>query len=668
MAKKSSENPAESLREQGKTAYFRREFKTAFELFEKAAELNDAEALCRLGEFYDDFGHGFPVDFKNARALYEKSYALGFARAGTQLSTLLEDNLAGMRDKKKADELLDEACNRDDPLAKVIKALKTDDEEEGLRLFLEAEADEAFVREFGKFSALVKFTAKTDLTPKEYDKELKKLVKNFQSQAKNVVNDSAFNLLCAVVLSGQDDDAAEMFFRKSAENGPSRSKAECAYFLWSHGKKGAGKLALESVEQSRSTKGMLALGACYLDGSEMPQKAEDAEFWLKKALTESDPEVEAKVIALAEYWLGRLELDLRDNPEAAQNYFRQSAEHGNTGAGIMLCKILFSQDNPEAFEWAQKLAEDNVWQGVSVLASCYRDGLGVKKDYQKFVEYVRKLDENDIADGTYMLATAYQNGLGIPENKDKAIRLFKRADKLGDKDAATQIADIYFHQNPPAPQTFKWAKKGVENESDGAMLILACCYRDGIGTERDPEEELRWNLESAAYGNAVGSFNAGLIYYSQDKYTQARDLLTSAYEKGCINAAAILSKCEFEDEDGDKAAALKWAKIAIEKNDAGGYPVLGACYFHGTGGVKRNRARAIELWRKGAALGDHHCRRLLEDEKEEAPAPLAEQSEAPGKSADSGSQDHVFCVHCGFKNPGFAKFCCACGKKIESEK
>ena len=41
MAKKSSENPAESLREQGKTAYFRREFKTAFELFEKAAELKE---------------------------------------------------------------------------------------------------------------------------------------------------------------------------------------------------------------------------------------------------------------------------------------------------------------------------------------------------------------------------------------------------------------------------------------------------------------------------------------------------------------------------------------------------------------------------------------------------------------------------------------------------
>ena len=86
MAKKSSETPAESLRQQGKTAYFRCDFKTAFELFEKAAELNDAEALCRLGEFYDDFGHGFTVDFKKARALYEKSYALGFARAGTQLS------------------------------------------------------------------------------------------------------------------------------------------------------------------------------------------------------------------------------------------------------------------------------------------------------------------------------------------------------------------------------------------------------------------------------------------------------------------------------------------------------------------------------------------------------------------------------------------------------
>lgn len=672
MSKKSYESAAESLREQGKSAYFKRKFKTAFAYFEKAAELGDAEAQCRLGEFYDDFGYGFPVDFKKARELYEKSYAQGFMRAGAQLSTLYEDNLAGMRDKKKAEALLDAVCKSDDSIAKFFKALRMLDTESGQSLLREVETDAEFVREFGRLSPLADFVAQDKLPPKERSAALKKLVKNLREQAKHVVSDSAFYFVCGMLLNGEDDDAAEVFLRKSAENGTAEFKAECAYFLWLHGKKGAGTLALESLEQARSIKGMITLGACYLDGSEMPQKEEEAEYWLKNAIKESDPESDKSEIALAEYWLGRLELEMRGNPDLAENYFRSAAEKENEYAAVFLCKLLFSRENPEAFARAEKLADAGAWQGVSVLASCYRDGLGVKKDYSKFLELARRLDEGEISDGTYMLATAYRSGLGVPADIEKAIEIFKRAEKLGDRDAASQIADIYFHSTPADSRAFKWAKKGVEYKDDNAMLILACCYRDGIGTRKNEEKELEWNLQAAEHGNAVGAFNAGLIFYIRDEFRRARELLTFAYENECSPAAAILSKCEFEDGDGDKDAAKKWAEIAIKNEDPAGYPVLGACYLHGVGGVKRDRKRAVELWKKGACLGDKHCARLLEDENETVPAPLTEKQETPQESEPQNAPEsadaagtQIFCVHCGTGNPGFAKFCCVCGKKLE---
>lgn len=676
MAKKSSSDSASALLAAGKKAYFKRDFKAAFPLFEKAAELGDAEAQCRLGEFYDDFGHGFPVDFKKARELYEKSYAQGFFRAGAQLSTLFEDNQAGMRDKKKAAELLDEACSHDNPLAKFFKAIKTIAEENhatSRKLFLEAEEDEEFVREFGKLSPLTEFAKKTEEAPEEHEKELEKLVKNFREQAKRVVNDSGFNLLCALILSGEDDDAAETFFRKAAENGPSSTKAECAYFLWLRGKKGAGPLALEAVENLQSVKGMLTLGVCYLDGTDMPKKTDEAEFWLKKAIKTADKEDDIEEIALAEYWLGRLELEFRDEIEAAQKYFRMAAEKGCEQAMIFLCKILFSREDPETFEWAQKLAAGKYWEGDSYLASCYRDGIGVKKDHEKFVELARKLNENDIPDGTYMLATAYRNGLGVPADTEKAIEIFKRAEKLGDTDAAGQIAEIYFHREPADPRAFKWAKKGAEKENDLAMIILACCYRDGIGVEHDEDSELEWNLHAAEHGNPVGAFNAGLIHYGRDEYAQARELLSSAYEIGIKDAASVLARCEFEDSDGDDEAALRWAKIAVKNNNSDGYPVLGACYYNGRGGVKRNRARAVELWRKGGELGNKQCIQLLKDEDipltPANPVETTQKNELSQTTAASpelpAAGTHVFCVHCGTQNPGFANFCHACGKKLE---
>lgn len=671
MAKKSSSDSASALLAAGKKAYFTRDFKAAFPLFEKAAALGDAEAQCRLGEFYDDFGHGFPVDFKKARELYESAYAKGFSRAGTQLSSIYEDGHGVKCDKKKAAELLDKACSHGDPLAKFFKALDVIVEKDyatSRKLFLEAEEDEEFVREFGKLSPLTEFVEKIRQAPETHDKEQKKLVKNFRAQAKSVVNDSGFNLLCAMALSGEDDDAAETFFRKAAENGPSSTKAECAYFLWLRGKKGAGPLALEAVENLQSVKGMLTLGVCYLDGTDMPKKPDEAEFWLKKAIKTADKEDDIEEIALAEYWLGRLELEFRDEIEAAQKYFRMAAEKGCEQAMIFLCKILFSREDPETFEWAQKLAAGKYWEGESYLASCYRDGIGVKKDHEKFVELARKLNENDIPDGTYMLATAYRNGLGVPADSEKAIEIFKRAEKLGDTDAAGQIAEIYFHREPADPRAFKWAKKGAEKENDLAMIILACCYRDGIGVEHDEDSELEWNLHAAEHGNPVGAFNAGLIHYGRDEYAQARELLSSAYEIGIKDAASVLSRCEFEDADGDDEAALRWAKIAVKNNDPAGYPVLGACHYNGRGGVKCNRARAIELWRKGAELGDKHCAFLLKGENENVPEATSAESSGTSlkqEKSDPATGTQIVCLHCGTQNPKFANFCYACGKKLE---
>lgn len=94
-----------TLREAGKTAFFARDFKTAFERFGEAAALGDAEAQCFLGEFYDDFGRGFPVDFAKARGLYEKSLAQGFARAGTNLSALFSNGQGVPRDEAEADNV-----------------------------------------------------------------------------------------------------------------------------------------------------------------------------------------------------------------------------------------------------------------------------------------------------------------------------------------------------------------------------------------------------------------------------------------------------------------------------------------------------------------------------------------------------------------------------------
>lgn len=678
MKRKSPKKTAETLRNRAKEQFFSRNFKQAFSLFEEAAELGDAEAQCYTGEFYDDFGHGFPVDLKKALAYYKKAYAGGFARAGTQLAIAYDKGIVVKRDKAKAQELMEEAAERGEAAALCFKAFSGRDSGETYDLVARAESDPEHVKTYGRLLPLVEFfkeqeeAGSDEISGEAYERELQKLAEAIVAEGEKCALGESMYGFAGYILEGVDDEAAEMFLRKAAENGSSEDKGNLAYFLWLRGKPGAGKLALESVEIMRNIKGMLALGACYSDGTDLPQKPDEAEYWLKEALKMTEVEEQTREAGMANFWLGRVELDLRENPTAAKKYFRKAAELAFPPAVGMHGRMLFVDGLDEAFVWAKKLAELSGNKGLELLAVCYRDGVGTKQDYEKFVELARKMSESGEAIGAYMLGCAYRDGLGVPADEAQAIKYFEQAHLLGDTDAAGAIAGIYFERTPSDKRAFTWAKKGAKLGDGHAILILGCCYRDGIGTAKNDEKELDCYFRAEAFGNPAASYNLGVEFYRREAYKDAREHFLKAHEFGSTHACVMLARCEYEDEDGDDEVALKLARMAAKQGEADAYLVIGACYKFGRGGLKASEAKALEAWKKGAELGSSHCKDALkaieedlaseEPANEDAAVPEADKPKENATPAQSGNG--VFCIECGTKNPAEAKFCFACGTRL----
>lgn len=99
----------------------------SFELFSKAAEKGDPEAMFELGKLYEK-GIGTKQDVAKAMALYEKSADLGFADAINDLGFLYYQGASGFkRDQAKAVELFLKAADLRHPQAMYNAAALIDD-------------------------------------------------------------------------------------------------------------------------------------------------------------------------------------------------------------------------------------------------------------------------------------------------------------------------------------------------------------------------------------------------------------------------------------------------------------------------------------------------------------------------------------------------------------
>ncbi len=253
-------------------------------------------------------------------------------------------------------------------------------------------------------------------------------------------------------------------------------------------------------------------------------------------------------------------------------------------------------DAAEAFRLAQEPARQGDPLAYGVLAACYSQGLGVKRDEKKGDEYRRlafegfqKLADDGDVDAMDSLGCYYFNGSGTERDSKKAAEWWARAAERGLPTAMSNLG-IY-------------------------------CYAYGDGVERDGAKAIQLLEKACARGCASAAALLGAIYSSgwhdvpnvEKDDAKAIEFFRKGREGACSEAAYYLARC-YENGIGveaDEAEAAKLYEEAARANDSSAVTRIGLAYLYGGLGYEKDAKKAVEYLKRAADMDEADALRTL---------------------------------------------------------
>jgi TPR repeat protein len=314
----------------------------------------------------------------------------------------------------------------------------------------------------------------------------------------------------------------------------------------------------------------------------------------------------------------------------------------------------------------------------SLLATMYRSGVGVRRDYVQAVAWYRKAAEQGDAKAEEGLGAMYQYGAGIERDPAQAIAWYRKAAEQGNADAANNLGSIYDAGTgvpQDSAQAMAWYEKAAAQDNANAEYNLATMYQKGRGVARDLSQAAAWFEKAAAHGVARAQNELGVMYRDGDGvpkdlkqgadwfqkaakqgYALAQDNLGWAYQYGqgvpindfqamaWYQKAAVQGNSFAENSIGwmfqegigvpkDFSQAAVWYQKAAAQGNADSENNLGWLYQNGYG-VPQDNAQAIAWYQKSAAQGNDtapkHLAALNEKIAAAEQSPAASAPTAPG--------------------------------------
>lgn len=194
---------------------------------------------------------------------------------------------------------------------------------------------------------------------------------------------------------------------------------------------------------------------------------------------------------------------------------------------------------------------------------------------------------------------------------DKAFLWAKYGAEQNDAVAQAFLGNCYRNgigteENPEA--AFENYSKAAAAGNIAAMAILANCYRKGFGTTKDAEQCRVWGEKAANAGNAYAMLELGRLYQDDtplQDYVRAKYWFEKAASAGSTDALYYIGGLYY-DGNGvtqDYAKAMEFYQKGADKGDRDALYMLGYMYENGTG-VPQDYTKAAKLYQKAADLGD----------------------------------------------------------------
>ncbi len=180
----------------------------------------------------------------------------------------------------------------------------------------------------------------------------------------------------------------------------------------------------------------------------------------------------------------------------------------------------------------------------------------------------------------------------------------------GDSEAQFELAHCYAEGTgvrESASTAFRWFDRAAKTGHLEAMAAMARCFDFGLGTDEDDHQALFWYEKALAAGSDDVHSDLGQLLCEEDSTVRnvprAIEVLKEGWERFEDPVCAGVLAEVYEDELGDEAGSLEWARTAAEAGDSAAMVTLG--YRHRFGdGVPLDLKEMLRWYRRSAALGD----------------------------------------------------------------
>ncbi len=184
------------------------------------------------------------------------------------------------------------------------------------------------------------------------------------------------------------------------------------------------------------------LGACYANGTGVPQDYTEAVRWYRLAADQG--------LAAAQNALGACYSNAKGVPQnyaEAVRWYRLAADQRFAGAqySLGLCYengTGVPQDYSEAVRWYRLAADQGLAGAQNNLGACYDNGIGVAQDHSEAVRWYRLAADQGLAIGQYNLGYHLYNGLGVKPDRKEALGWLKKASAQEDENAKLLLRQI----------------------------------------------------------------------------------------------------------------------------------------------------------------------------------------------------------------------------------
>lgn len=226
-------------------------------------------------------------------------------------------------------------------------------------------------------------------------------------------------------------------------------------------------------------------------------------------------------------------------------------------------------------------------------------------------------------DGQFHLGQMYMEGAGTKKNVTKAMDLYFKSADQGNVDAQLRLGCMYMHGNGVQKcnhLAVHWLQKAADQEDTKAEGFLGCIYTGDDVTVRALGKGVKLLHKSAGKGFSEAQNRLGYIYWKGihviTNEIEAQRLLRSAADQEHTMAQINLARLYLENKNKKEKAAKHREAVALlekaaEKRHPDALTLLADLHMQGASVVNKDFARAMELYKLAAELGDVQAHRQL---------------------------------------------------------